>query len=187
MAGFDIEGRFNVDLELRSMKEGMSQDLTRKIGQKVNWFRWQEYYLEENFDTIVDEIYDVSSSQAGEGRRWMLPFKLPVILAAIARGGNQMNDRGFYVVDSMRLVVNVGDLERLLPLIVQDEPNSFIRDRIEFRGQVFTPIRIQPNGLIGNNFTTVAIDCTEVNKEELVNDPQFARFAEPVEKDYRHG
>jgi hypothetical protein len=185
MRGFEVEGRFSVDYERLSMKEGMTGDLGNKVGQKVNWFRWQDWYLAENFGTIADDIYDVSSSAGGEGRRWMLPFKLPVLMAQITRGGNQMNERGFYIVDTMRLVINAGEAERLLPSLVGNEPTDFIRDRIEYRGQVFVPIRVNPRGALGNQWSVISVDCTEVNSEELVNDPQFAKYASSTPIDYR--
>lgn len=185
MRGYDLAGRFNVDYEMLSMQEGMTDDLGNKVGQKVSWFRWAPWYLEENFDTIADDIYDVSSSQQGEGRRWQLPFKLPVIMAQITRGGNQMNERGFYVVDTLRIVLNSGEAERLIPNILGDEPNDFIKDRVEYQGQIFTPIRVVPRGIVGNQYAVVTIDCTEVNSEELVNDQQFVRFAKPVSDPYR--
>lgn len=185
MKGHDLQGRFNVDYEMLSMQTGMANDLGNKVGQKVNWFRWGAWYLEDNFDTVTDDIYDVSSSEQGGGRRWQLPFKLPVIMAQITRGGNQVNERGFYVVDTLRILLNSGEAERLIPNIVGDEPNDFIKDRVEYQGQVFTPIRVNPRGIIGNNYAVISIDCTEVNSEELVNDPQFVRFARSVNDPYR--
>lgn len=185
MRGSDVEGRFSVDYETLSMYDGMAEDLQNKVGKKVNWFRWQAWYLEQNIDTIADDIYDVSSASQGEGRRWMLPFKLPVIMAQLTRGGNTMNDRGFYVVDTLRLVINAGDAQRLMPEMLGDEPNLFMKDRIEYRGQVFTPTRVNPRGAIGYDFAVVTVDCTEVNSEELVNDPQFVRFARPTDDVYR--
>lgn len=186
MKGHDLEGRFSIDYEKLSMNDGMAKDLQNKVGQQINWFRWAPWYLDDNFESIADDIYDVSSSVQGQGRLWQLPFKLPVLMAAIVRGGNQMNDRGFYVVDTLRIVVSSGDAERLIPNIVGDEPNDFIRDRVEYRGQVFSPIRVNPRGAIGNNYAVVTVDFTEVNKEELVNDPQFVRFAAGAPKDYRN-
>lgn len=178
MRGHDVEGRFGVDFEMRSMQEGMTKDLHNKVGQDVNWFRWQEWYKEDTFDNMVDDIYDVSSAVEGGGRRWMLPIKMPALLAQVTRGANIMNERGFYVVDTMRLLLNSGDLERLIPEVLGDEPNDFIRDRIVYKGQVFAPIRVNPRGLVGDDFAVVSIDCTEVNRDELVNDPQFAQFAQ---------
>lgn len=174
------EGRFDVDYESRSIYEGIAEDIGGMVGVDVNWFRWQQYFLEDSYDSIIDDIYDVSSSVPGEGRRWMLPFKMPVIMAAITRGGNLMNERGLYTTDTLRLVINSGDAKRLHPGLVGNDPNQFIKDRLEYRGQIFTPVRINPRGAFGYRWAVVTIDCNEVNSEELVNDPQFARYAEPV-------
>jgi hypothetical protein len=174
--GTDRNSRFGMGYEAKSMYEGMAEELGGTVGVDVDWFRWQDYYLEDNYNTVVDEIYDVSSSVAGQGRRWMLPFKFPVIMAQIVRGTNIMNERGFYVTDTLRLVLNVGDVERLLPSVLT-EPNKHIKDRILYRGQVFVPTRVIPRGSFGYRWSVVTIDCNQLNPEELVNDPQFQRYA----------
>jgi hypothetical protein len=174
------EGRFDLDYESLSMYEGIAADIGGMVGVDVNWWRWQEYYLEDNYDSIVDDIYDVSSSNASEGRRWMLPFKMPAVMASVQRGGSAMNERGLYTTDSLRIVINSGDALRLLPDLVGDEPNRFIKDRIEYRGQVFVPTRVNPRGNFGNRWAVVTIDCNEVNSEEMVNDPQFSRYSSPI-------
>ena len=182
----DRNSRFNMDYEAYSMYEGMAEELGGTVGVNVNWFRWQEYFLEENYDTIVDDIYDVSSSVPGEGKRWMLPFKMPVIMAQFVRGTNIMNERGFYVTDTLRLVINVGDAERLIPGLITD-PNSHIKDRILYRDQVFVPTRVLPRGSFGYRWSVVTVDCNQVNPEELVNDPQFQRYAAAPKADPRLG
>lgn len=177
-------GRFTIDYEAKSMYEGIGEELGATVGVDVDWFRWQDYYLEQNFTTIVDDIYDVSSSNIGEGRRWMLPFKFPVIMAQFVRGTNVMNERGFYVTDTLRLVINVGEVERLLPTILTNA-NAHIKDRIVYRGEVFVPTRVLPRGSFGNRYTVVTVDCNQVNPEELVNDPQFQKYATPVKAELR--
>lgn len=183
--GTDRNSRFDMDYEALSMYEGMAEELGGTVGVDVDWFRWQEYYLEENYTDIVDPIYDVSSSVAGKGRRWMLPFKFPVIMAQFVRGTNVMNERGFYVTDTLRLVMSVGDVERLLPSILSDA-NSHIKDRVLFRNQVFVPTRVLPRGSFGYRWAVVTIDCNQVNPEELVNDPQFQRYALAPKTDPRN-
>jgi hypothetical protein len=178
--GTDINSRFNMDYEAKSMYEGISEDIGGTVGVDIEWFRWQEYYLQENFDTVVDEIYEVSSSIPGEGRRWMLPFKMPTLMAQLLRSTNIMNQRGFYVTDTLRLVLNAGDALRLLPSLVGDNPNQHVKDRILYRGQVFSPTRVIPRGHFGYRWTVVTVDCNEVNPEELVNDPQFQQYALPT-------
>jgi hypothetical protein len=172
----DRNSRFDMDYEALSMYEGMAEELGGTVGVDVDWFRWQDYYLEDNYSDIVDDIYDVSSSVAGKGRRWMLPFKMPVIMAQFVRGTNIMNERGFYTTDTLRLVINVGDVQRLLPSLISDA-NNHIKDRVLYRGEVWIPTRVLPRGSFGYRWSVVTIDCNQVNPEELQNDPQFQNYA----------
>lgn len=183
--GTDRNSRFDMDYEAKSIYEGIAEELGGTVGVDVDWFRWQDYFLEENYTDIVDDIYDVSSSVPGKGRRWMLPFKMPVVMAQFVRGTNVMNERGFYVADTLRLVLNVGDVQRLLPSLITDS-NNHIKDRITYRGEVWVPTRVLPRGSFGYRWAVVTVDCNQVNPEELVNDPQFQRYATPVKVDPRN-
>lgn len=178
MRGTKLQGRFNMDYESKSMYEGIAEDLGGTVGVEVDWFRWREEYFQANYTDIVDDIYDVSSSVPTKGKRWMLPFKMPVVMAQFIRGTNVMNERGFYVADTLRLVMNVGDVQRMIPEVLTD-PNQQIKDRIMYRGQVFVPTRVLPRGSFGYRWAVVTIDCNQVNPEELVNDPQFQPQASP--------
>lgn len=185
MRSSDVQGRFNLDYEAKSLYEGVAEDLGGTVGTEVSWFRWQDYYLEENFNDIVDDIYDVSSSEPNKGRRWMLPFNFPVVMAQLIRSTNVMNERGFYVTDTLRLVINVGDAQRLLPSLLSN-PSNHIKDRIVYRDEVFVPARVLPRGAFGTRFSVVTIDCNQMNPEELVNDPQFQKYALPAKTDPRN-
>jgi len=177
-------GRFSIDYEAKSMYEGIGEELGATVGVDVDWWRWQDYYLDANYSTIVDEIYDVSSSNVGEGRRWMLPIRMPVIMAQWIRGTNVMNERGYYVSDTLRIVMNVGDVQRLIPDLLTN-PNGHIKDRIVYRGEVFVPTRVIPRGAFGYRYAVVTLDCNQVNAEELINDPQFQSYAQSKEIDPR--
>lgn len=179
-----VQGRFSLDYEAKSMYEGISDDLGGTVGVDVDWFRWQEYYLESHYTTVVDDIYDVSSSVPNTGRRWVLPFKMPVVMAQWIRGTNIMNERGYYVSDTLRLVINIGDAERLLPSLFND-PNKHIKDRVVYRGEVFVPTRVLPRGSFGYRWSVITVDCNQVNPEELVNDPQFQKYASPSKAELR--
>jgi hypothetical protein len=182
--GADLNSRFNMEYEAKSIYEGIAEDLGGTVGVEVSWYRWSDDYLASNFNTIVDPIYDVSSSTVSQGRRWMLPFKMPVVMAQFVRGTNVMNERGFYVSDTLRLVINVGDVKRMLPSLLTDS-NTHIKDRIVFRGEVFVPTRVLPRGSFAYNWAVVTIDCNQLNPEELVNDPQFQAYASPSYSDIR--
>lgn len=185
MRGSKLQGRFDIGHEAESMYEAMAEELGEKVGMPVDWFRWQDWYLQNPANNVVDDIYDVSSSVEGGGRRWMAPFKLNTVMAQITRGGNLPNERGFYTSDTLRLVVNADEIRHKLPEILRNEPNQFIKDRILYRGQVFTPTRVNPRGHFGFRWAVVTIDCNEVNSEELVNDEQFLKYANPATPDLR--
>ena len=46
MRGTKLQGRFGIDYEGKSMYEGIAEDLGATVGVEVDWFRWQEYYLQ---------------------------------------------------------------------------------------------------------------------------------------------
>ena len=176
MRGSKVQGRFKIDYENKSMEEGVVDELRDPVGTEVDWWTWDPNALAEDYDNWVDPIYDVSNQEDGKGRRWNDPFKLPVIMAQQLRGTNIMNERGFYVVDTLRLVVAVADFNRLLPHLVSD-PNPHIKDRAVFQDEVFVPTRVLPRGRYANYYSVVTIDMNLVNAEELVNDPQFQTYA----------
>lgn len=184
MRGAKLQGRFDMDYEAKSMYEGIGEDLGGTVGVEVDWFRWQEQYVDTNYTEIIDDTYDVSSSVPTKGKRWMLPFKFPVVMAQFIRGTNVMNERGYYVSDTLRLVINVGEVNRFLPSLLTDS-NSHIKDRIVYRGEVFVPTRVLPRGSFGYRWSVVTIDCNQLNPEELVNDPQFQKYASPSKNDRR--
>jgi hypothetical protein len=173
------------------MYEGVTEDLVRPVGQTVDWFLWDPAYFTANYSLIVDDIYDVSSSTFVEGdatpdygRKWRDSFQLPVAMGQLIRSSNVMNERGFYVTDTLRLVVNVGEILEYLPALL-DNPSSHIRDRIVYKNQVFVPTRVLPRGIYANNYAVVTIDCNQVNPEELVNDPQFSTYVPSLLGDNR--
>jgi hypothetical protein len=184
MRGTKLQGRFDMDYESKSMYEGIAEDLGGTVGQAVDWFRWQEYFLDENYTEVIDDIYDVSSSVPGKGKRWMLPFKMPTVMAQVIRGTNVMNERGYYVSDTLRLVLNVGDVQRMLPGLITDS-NMHIKDRVIYRGEVYVPTRVLPRGSFGYRWAVVTVDFNQVNPEELVNDPQFMNYAAQAGHDRR--
>ena len=176
MRGSKVQGRFKIDYENKSMEEGVVDELRDPVGTEVDWWTWDPDALAADYDNWVDPIYDVSNQEDGKGRRWNDPFKLPVIMAQQLRGTNIMNERGFYVVDTLRLVCSVADVNRLLPAMMTD-PNQHIKDRCIFQNEVFVPTRVLPRGRYANYYSVVTIDMNLVNPEELVNDPQFQTYA----------
>ena len=177
MRGSRIEGRFKIPFEHLSIDEGIVDELRTPVGSTVNWYLWDAQFFADHPTEVVDDIYDVSSQNGGMGRKWKNPFEVPVIMAQQIRGTNVNNERGFYTVDTLRLVIAVSDVQRLLPALM-DNPNVHIKDRVVFQGEVFVPTRVLPRGRYANNYAVVTIDLNQVNTEELVNDSQFQAFVD---------
>ena len=176
MRGTKVQGRFTVAYETDSLHRGVTSDLRDPVGVELDWHVWDAEYLASNPDDVIDDIYDTSSPEPGKGRRWKSPFRMPAITAQLFQGAIVENERGFYNTDTLRVVLNVGDVDRLLPNLTS-QPDKHIKDRVVFRNQVFVPTRVYPRGHMGYAFAVIAIDLNQVNPEELVNDPQFQAYA----------
>lgn len=161
-------GRFTIEYEIDSIRNGITADLRRPVGQSLEW------WVYDAAATTVDPIYDVGDSDGG--RRWKLPIQVPAISAVIFQGQTMENERGFYQSDVARFVLNVADVLRVLPDIVYS-PDQHIRDRFVYRREVFTPTRFYLRGLVMDEYAVITMDANQVNAEQLVNDPQFLSYA----------
>ena len=176
MRGNQVQGRFKIEFEHKSIDEGIVDELRDPVGTEVDWWAWNPDAFIANYENYIDPVYDTSNQEDGKGRRWDEPFKMPVIMAQQIRGTNVNNERGFYTTDTLRLVIAVTDVQRLLPAMLTD-PNHHIKDRVVFQGEAFVPTRVLPRGRYADNYSVITIDCNQVNAEELVNDPQFQDLA----------
>lgn len=161
-------GRFTIGHEIDSMFRGMRDDLQKRVGMEVHWSIWDPEATE------VDDIYSVGSVDVG--RRWKEPILVPVIVAQVFQGQTMQNDRGFYNTDVLRLTVSMDDITRMIPTLV-DTPDAHIRDRVLYRGSVFTPTRLYLRGQVETSYTVLTIDLNQVMPEEMVNDDQFRGYA----------
>jgi hypothetical protein len=161
MRGNNVIGRFDQELEVKSIRHGITQDLQVPTGQTVDWYRF------DSAATTVDRIYDVGSSTGG--RKWKKPFTLPVVNAYVFQNEIYQNDRGFYAVDTLRLFVNYDDVIRFIPTLDSD-PDQHIKDRCKFRGQMYMANRIFPRGQVQYDYVVLTVDLTQVKTEEQVND-----------------
>ena len=183
MRGDQREGRFNVAYERGSNASGINVELVQTVGTFVDW------WIFDSVNTVVDPIYDVGSSVIGGGRKWLTPFTIPVVNARLEQGATVQSDRGFYNTDILTVTINIDVIENHLNFYggnatnrrelstVEINPDAYLRDRIVFRNEVFSPTRVSPQGIIKNKYTLLQVSCEQVNAEELVNDSQFLSYA----------
>jgi hypothetical protein len=181
MRGERVEGsRFTINHERGSIIKGTTKEIVRTVGYDLEW------WLYDPVATVVDPIYDVGANTGG--RRWVGPHHIPVINATLTQGSTLPSDRGFYNTDILNITINMDIAEGsslstsetlLIPELraLPTNPDAFLRDRVVFKNQVFSPRQVLPKGIITNDYTLFSVVCYQINSEELINDPQFAEYA----------
>lgn len=164
------QGRFRLDYERASIYSGIDAELHKTVGQYIDWMVFDSATSE------LDSIYDVAS--VGGGRRWKRAMRIPAFSAVIYQGSSPMNDRGLYNTDILRVSFAADKLLSVLPDIVS-QPDRHIRDRIAYRGALFAPVTMGLHGLVGDHYTVITVDGTQVNPDESVNDEQFTDNQHP--------
>jgi hypothetical protein len=153
MRGEQVIGRFNINHERSSIISGTTKEVVRTVGYDIEWWLYRPDL------TFVDPIYDVGSSGANGGRHWHGPHHIMVINATLTQGVTVQNDRGFYNTDILSITINMDVIDgsslsggESLPIpelkYLPSNPDAYMRDRIVFKNQVFTPKRILPKGII---------------------------------------
>lgn len=162
-------GRFRIPYEMGSILNGMSEDLRRETGAFVQW------WVYDSANSVVDPVYDVGD-YAG-GRRWKEPsLTIPCVAVAVIAGQTLFNTRGYYQTGSIEITLDVKNVDFLLPDLYK-LPDQHMLDRVVYQSTVFTPTQIKPMGHVADGYAVVSVGMTEVNPEELVNDPQFQDYA----------
>lgn len=172
MARFGNKGRFDDRYEIKAIYEGMQEELQEFIGQNIPWYRFDR----EN--SVVDPIYDVGADTGG--RRFKRPFILPVVGVDLEEGVEVNTGQGQYLTDVAHLVVSYDQAEKAGLRKMKTNWRMFLGDRFVYLDTVFQVRNIQVRGPVGDHFYEVlGIDGWRVNPEELINDPDFAKYAGP--------
>lgn len=161
----NAEGRFNIlGYEQPSIFDGIDSELRRLVGQTLKWLVW------DSAETEKDPIYHVASE--GGGRKWSRAVTIPAYGAFVYQGQSPHTSRGFWNTDTLRASFAADKLLRAVPNIVT-HPDEHLKDRIMFRGKLFTPNVLYLRGLLKDKYTVIMVEGQEVTTGESVNDHQF--------------
>jgi len=144
----------------------------RDTGITVDWW----FFDRKN--SQIDPIYDEGAY--GGGLRWRGPFTMPVVQASRQEGVRRDQEVGFYTVDTATLVMSYRQALDSGLIAAPDVTNQHLKDRFVWDGRVWSPDSIQVSGLLGQGGTraTVIVRATQVKPDEMLNDPDFQRYAE---------
>ena len=163
-----MSARFDWRFEVESIERGMRKDLQDQVGQTVNWFQF------DSDNSVIDPIYDVGGTPLG--RKYLPPIFLPVLNAIKLEGEEVQNDRGFYVVDTFRIIFAADAAIKAGLGDIIFKPDQHNIDRLIYENKVFGVDQIRVRGILTAEYVVCGVDCKQIKDEELVNDPQFQSF-----------
>jgi hypothetical protein len=166
-------GRFTSDFEIQSISSGINADLKNPVGSTML------LYIYDQVNSHVDPIYDVGDNLPNGGnlgKVWHGPFTIPTIKTVITQGSVQISQFGFYNADSLHITLNANDIEKVAPGTMMN-PDDLGRSRIVWKNEIWRPYTVNQAGIVSETFVLLTLDCIQVMPEEMVNDPQFAAFA----------
>lgn len=168
MGRLDFEsGRFTTDFETNEIHRAL-KGWQSEFGDSVLWWR---FWMEQSEE---DDIWDEA---AGLGRVWHPPAEVKALHVTHVEGGNQDRTQGQYYNDNFYMTCSWEQLQRAGFTEFDLQYHSYLSDRIIYDYRVFRVTRIQVMGQIQRRDTVVSVEGTQVKPDEMLNDSQFAKFA----------
>ncbi len=139
----------------------------REVGVDVLWWEF------DVTDTTEDDVYDEGSAEGQ--RRWYTPKLMPVYSLIRTDRTERPGAEGFYDANSVHVSAL---LEQLRKRGLSDpyDAQRHLFDRFLYAGQIFEIRVYQIHGRLQTWETDVGINATQVNPEELINDPDFGAY-----------
>lgn len=163
-------GRFDADLETKEIASTL-RGWQAEFGDRVLYYR---YWGDES------EIHDIWREATGVGRVWHPADEVEVLHVTHIEGRAEERAQGQYYNSTLHVTASWNQLQRLgmteMDLLYQ----SFLNDRIVYDYRVFRVTQIQVMGQIQRRDVVVSIEATQVKPDEMLNDPQFVKFANPT-------
>lgn len=164
-------GRFSVDYETAEIYKGL-RDWQRWTGDTFNYFRF--YYDQSSVSPVYKE------ATGPNGKVYFGPNLIPALHVIHVEGDNQNGTEGFYYNDELHCTISFDQVNRM-GIRKEDlttATHNYLKDRVEYRGKIYRVTNVQILGQIQRKPIIVTIDATQLKPEELVNDIQFAQYAQ---------
>lgn len=162
-------GRFTVDFETQEIYKGL-RDWQRQTGDQAEYFRF---------------AYDQSSKEPtyGEatgpgGRVYFGPLLIPALHVVHTESAVEEMPEGFTYHDKVHVTASFDMLKRTGLELMDIQTQNYLKDRIIYDGKVFRVYNVQILGQIQQKDIIVTFDGTQLKPEDMINDRQFARYAD---------
>lgn len=161
------QGRATSDFETSRMFEGMQ-------GWQKSFGDWVDYYRLDRARTTWDEVYE---EVTGPGRIYQTPIRLACQHVTLLPGAQQWDDKGGYYSNALRAVIAYDTYTQSGMVLADIDTGKYQFDRIVYKNKVYRVTNLDEEGQIEERETVVAIDALQMKADELVEDQQFADYA----------
>ncbi len=162
-------GRFNVDFETQEIYKGL-RDWQRQTGDQAEYFRFA--YDQSNKDPVYGE------ATAPAGRAYFGPLLIPALHVVHTESAVEEIPEGFTYHDRVHVTCSYDMLQRVGLSKLDIETQNYLKDRIVYDNKVFRVYNVQILGQIQQKDIIVTFDGTQLKPEDMVNDRQFAQYAD---------
>ncbi|RZU35930.1 hypothetical protein EV284_3413 [Streptomyces sp. BK022] len=162
-------GRFNANYETTEIMASL-RGRQHEIGEMVQYYRYS------HTDPAAEDLYDEAT---GQGKVYAGPYRIPALHVIHSQGASQDTPQGLYSVDNLSITASFDSLRKMGFTDQDVKHGKYLTDRIVYDETVFRVTSIAVLGQIQNRDIIVGIECAQVNPDELVNDAQFAHWAQP--------
>ncbi|MCA1784091.1 MAG: hypothetical protein ABR616_09695 [Dermatophilaceae bacterium] len=150
--------RFGIAYELDSIDSGLATE-QGEWGVTLQWYRWDP-------ESPVDDVYDV-----GDPRQWGPPIDVPVQFALLMEGSHIYADRGLKAVNTLAFALSQDVFRDRLGWGEELDRGrfhqKFLKDRVSYRGQVFTIDSLEPSGNLSGQDVMISGGGREVREDVL--------------------
>lgn len=162
-------GRFDVDYDVTEQQYAL-RGRADEVGQEVQWYRF------DPAASVMDDLFDEGTDG---GRAYLGPIRVPMLHVTHIVGANlDVEATGFYTQDELAATASFQQMAQILGLTDNAEDNRvFLRDRIVYDDLVFRVMQVEILGQVKNRDVIASIHASQIKRDELVNDVQFARWA----------
>ena len=161
-------GGFDIDYETNQQQSAL-RGRADEVGELLQWWRFDPQA------SVMDDLFDEADSV---GRVFRGPVRVPTLHVSHIQGSREDTPGGFYTVNNLAATISFSQMAARLGITDFSEDNDvFLRDRVVYDDLVFQVSYVEILGQVKNRDTIVSVHATQMKRDELVNDAQFARWA----------
>jgi hypothetical protein len=161
------QGRATADFETSRLYSGM-EGWQKSFGDTVAYYRFD--FARTAWDDLYDEV-------TGAGRVYQSPIQLNCQHVTLFPGPQEWDNAGAYKSAALRAIVSYEVYTQSGMVTPDIHMQRYDFDRLVYKDHVYRITQVNDEGQLQERPTVVSIDALQLRNDELVEDVQFADYA----------